>query len=519
VGPTAIADLFLRRDPGDRRRLLGGRLLGPSARPQYRRDDIPGLDGDQPDDERPVPGRQIKPAEVKKAFDNHDHCCRNHHGNPEDASQEDAREKMRVGVFGSAYSYAGSSPRITSEALGCDINPLGRGDGMGYVGGALNLGAISPALPNSKALSGTGNSVNNGILQDCTWCCYNNTSPYTRCATLYPLSSHKCIFNGVPAEHLCEATCYAYYGAAPGNIATCQQSLEVCNWWCARGAYGDYTSCVSCCHSEFSNCYSQRQRASCFAANSGRLLQWGLCGINCDSGFISSHFLGRASCATCGANGSGLRVSGNGCVGCGGIASKAPKEVKDCDAVVGGLPNFRVGGEPFDRLVDNSMSLACSCLENWNIQPGAKSQKLLDKYNCLHKNLCARKNGAYTAHVQYDGCCCNQWMGGQFIRKTPGHNDCCPLARAFNCRDYAVDPETAKVVICPTLIDSLAGFGANLANVRCGLADVLIHEFAHSCGFNHPDEAGTGELSTLDVEQALMHCCACKVQAGWYLEF
>jgi len=73
----------------------------------------------------------------------------------------DAREKGRIGILGSALAYAGSSPRITSEKIGRDVNPLGRGSGMALVGGQLNLGRIAPRLPQGKAVGGSGSSVNN----------------------------------------------------------------------------------------------------------------------------------------------------------------------------------------------------------------------------------------------------------------------------------------------------------------------------------------------------------------------
>jgi len=73
----------------------------------------------------------------------------------------DSREKGRIGIFGTTQSYAGSSGRVTHELIGRDLNPLGRGDGNAYVAGALNLGRISPRLPQSSAYPGTGNSVNN----------------------------------------------------------------------------------------------------------------------------------------------------------------------------------------------------------------------------------------------------------------------------------------------------------------------------------------------------------------------
>jgi len=78
----------------------------------------------------------------------------------------DAREKERMGIFGTVHSYAGSSGRVTSESIGRDLNPLGRGDGMAYVGGDQRYGMISPQLPHSKREGGYGNSVNNFGLLD-----------------------------------------------------------------------------------------------------------------------------------------------------------------------------------------------------------------------------------------------------------------------------------------------------------------------------------------------------------------
>ena len=74
----------------------------------------------------------------------------------------DAREKGRVGLFGTAESYAGSYGRVTSESVGRDLNPLGRGDGMAYVAGELSLDQVAPRLPLSRPTIGFGYSVNNG---------------------------------------------------------------------------------------------------------------------------------------------------------------------------------------------------------------------------------------------------------------------------------------------------------------------------------------------------------------------
>jgi hypothetical protein len=74
----------------------------------------------------------------------------------------DAREKDRLGIFGTGLSYAGSYGRVTSESIGRDLNPLGRGRGQALVGGMQRAGGISPRLPRSHAAGGVGNSVNNG---------------------------------------------------------------------------------------------------------------------------------------------------------------------------------------------------------------------------------------------------------------------------------------------------------------------------------------------------------------------
>ena len=73
----------------------------------------------------------------------------------------DKREKDRLGIFGTSNSYAGSYGRVTSEPIGRDLNPLGRGSGQAFVAGAINLGRITSQLAGSRSVSGTGNSINN----------------------------------------------------------------------------------------------------------------------------------------------------------------------------------------------------------------------------------------------------------------------------------------------------------------------------------------------------------------------
>ena len=73
----------------------------------------------------------------------------------------DTREKGRIGITGSAQAYGGSNGRVTSEAIGRDINPLGRGGGAALVGGMMSIGKLAPRLPGSSGGVNQGNSVNN----------------------------------------------------------------------------------------------------------------------------------------------------------------------------------------------------------------------------------------------------------------------------------------------------------------------------------------------------------------------
>jgi hypothetical protein len=87
---------------------------------------------------------------------------------PTDMSRAtDKREKDRMGVFGTSNSYAGSYGRVTSESIGRDLNPLGRGGGRAFVAGALRMGGIAPQLPFNFIIGGTGNSINNPGCKGC----------------------------------------------------------------------------------------------------------------------------------------------------------------------------------------------------------------------------------------------------------------------------------------------------------------------------------------------------------------
>ena len=142
----------------------------------------------------------------------------------------DKREKDRLGIFGTGNSYAGSYGRVTSESLGRDLNPLGRGSGQAFVAGALNLGRISPRLAVSVAAAGSGNSINN--------CCgkllttalpqlasftadqvlANEETPTTEKRPWYPCGEKCCIDCCIPSR------------AKPGTVAGDFKNFEV--WHC-----------------------------------------------------------------------------------------------------------------------------------------------------------------------------------------------------------------------------------------------------------------------------------------------
>ena len=75
----------------------------------------------------------------------------------------DKREKDRLGIFGTSNSYAGSYGRVTSESIGRDLNPNGRGDGKVYFCGAFSFPSAYPANANAVKHVGTGNSINNCV--------------------------------------------------------------------------------------------------------------------------------------------------------------------------------------------------------------------------------------------------------------------------------------------------------------------------------------------------------------------
>ncbi|MBN2082526.1 hypothetical protein JW859_10025 [bacterium] len=74
----------------------------------------------------------------------------------------DIRDKAQIGILGSALSYRGSDGRVSSETIGRDINPMGRGDGTFYAAGDLRFTGLYPSLRAISALPSLGNTVNGG---------------------------------------------------------------------------------------------------------------------------------------------------------------------------------------------------------------------------------------------------------------------------------------------------------------------------------------------------------------------
>ena len=130
----------------------------------------------------------------------------------------DKREKDRIGVFGSSNSYAGSYGRVTSEPIGRDLNPLGRGDGQAYVGGAVSIGRLSAVLPGGRHFQGTGTSVNNEDASDRCDCseCRGLGSQVDKYGLLFDAS--QCDPPGCLAV-FCNEGCYM--GWISGEVGVC----------------------------------------------------------------------------------------------------------------------------------------------------------------------------------------------------------------------------------------------------------------------------------------------------------
>jgi hypothetical protein len=202
---------------------------------------------------------------------------------PTDMSRAtDAREKGRIGILGSGLSYVGLAGRVTSETIGRDLNPLGRGDGNAYTGGQLNLGKIAPRLPLNVARTGTGNSVNN--------------------AGQLGLGGGGGGGNGEEPLCSCNKCCALVWGMRAGMYACERLDVDECAAECDLCNRPGYTDCMdaSC---RCAQC-KVRQLQRCPDVGIPNLDEQ-LCQCGCPG-----------HCATGG--GGGGTTGGGGCPGCGG---------------------------------------------------------------------------------------------------------------------------------------------------------------------------------------------------------
>src|SRR5690606_18561755 len=69
-------------------------------------------------------------------------ACLQRSARPLSAGAKWQLNKGRIGITGSSQAYGGSNGRVTSESIGRDVNPLGRGGGAALVGGCRDVGIL-----------------------------------------------------------------------------------------------------------------------------------------------------------------------------------------------------------------------------------------------------------------------------------------------------------------------------------------------------------------------------------------
>jgi hypothetical protein len=138
------------------------------------------------------------------------------------------------------------------------------------------------------------------------------------------------------------------------------------------------------------------------------------------------------------------------------------------------------------------------CLDAWlAADDGTAVPWIKQAISCIRSNI-ARLN---PQSIQYGGCCCYRYVNGQWI-PAPDTVCCDESALAWTCNQGQRD---AKIIICPSLIKWLNRNPWFTMKERvCHLAAFLIHELAHRCGIDHPDNA--------TVASAALMCCDCSGQ-------
>jgi YD repeat-containing protein len=411
----------------------------------------------------------------------------------------DMREKGRIGIFGTGFSYAGSYGRVTSETLGRDLNPLGRGDGIGYVGGGQNIGrsaqaigVMSPSLPTVLVPFGTGNSVNNlqGGSNDCIGCCPFQVIPPGPSTT----DKEPCLdrLNDVKSEKGCSSPC---------NEDLCHEAI--CKMM----------ECLP--HSFVAGRYYLPDGDSQYR------------GCHCKDRMPSDAPKQKIGCIGCGSSGrTGLT---QGCIGCAMGSSSfiiSPGKIRpiaavndggqfaqDCDTV------FQTEPIPGDVRMwfDRARARAQACLEAW-IASKQNDPRYANKValatNAL-KCLEARRfsdDPAGKANMQYGGCCCREkrFSGGY------AYSTCCsdPYIQFkggsfLYCPSLSPQPRPdAKIVICAdNLLPLLNTTLWTDDQKECRLGKLLLHECFHSTGLG--DSRAGRYYNDADLAAAEVMCACC----------
>jgi len=396
----------------------------------------------------------------------------------------DAREKGRLGLFGTSESYAGSYGRVTSEPIGRDLNPLGRGDGFGYVAGALLVARLAPWLPKNIALSGTGNSVNNqtpgGGGGGGGWPTLTGATVYCPCC-----------------PYAVAAICYHVLG----DCGVCDSYLIAHSLW-------------GCCTPSEPAGMEDQCRAwrcdyfRCIAA----------AGDPCNCGFLLQPLekvLSECQCDEKGGGGGGARLGPGpgGGVGSGGGANPPPpysgcylapgpglyqhnpSKGIDCLTIVNAYSHSGY----FAKMIDAGMEKALLCLSEW-LKNHSSSHPYYNDVRCILDNMHANPPN-HTAY-QYGGCCCT----GKGV--TDLKRNCCPceerpLLAAYTCAGHGIDKYYAKIILCPALLAWLRKISRTDGYKACLVARELIHETGHRCGLTHG-----GSPSNADLTEEVMSCCS-----------
>ena len=442
----------------------------------------------------------------------------------------DAREKGRIGILGSALAYAGLAGRVTSESIGRDLNPLGRGDGRAYVAGQLNLGRISPRLPGNIAAVGTGDSINNNEQQG--------------------LGGPSGPGGGGSAGTVgcaCNPCCNFEKGALPcahverEDVDPCAAACDLCDSASGADCMDATCDCLTC----------QWHKYNADPCHFVPPFQEALCENGC--------CCPGCPCYGSGGNGGGV-TGGGGCPGCGGTTGpwgpidngggggmpgfppgwgipgggvtgpwrplgtghapgdqpphvwEPPFPVPPGSPIGNGTIRFRGFSSVDQLLLQQAIDIAKKCLTQF-IQSGKATEKQIDLARCMRDNL-------DSVQFQYggtSGCCPHgKWYWWQYISVTFP-----PSAALIACNNEARDrwwccnnnSSTAFwchnewILICKPLMDAAK-------KDICVLVYILLHELAHSCGKGNAYEFFTlgksyGPQNPADATaMAILKCCS-----------